>query len=148
MYITEQGQVMNDVIPSCLDNIIREHRDELNLRMSSAEDLAELPPIVSAMDNQKQVKATVNEWRIVCLAGSIGKGLMLTGVDAKTGNIWATSLIKAIDLENHLVLTSNSLYRLGSKGDGEPTFNTLLHLCYMLHKWGYGPRHGVPEIFY
>lgn len=142
-------QALKQAIPSSLDDIIRARRDEVSLRMSTAEDLAELPPIVSILANQKQVKATVNEWRIVCLdQGATGKGLMLTGIDAKTEHVWATSLVKSVDFENHLLLTENSLYRLGTKGEGEPTFHTLLHLCYMFHKWGWGAKYGVPEIFY
>lgn len=142
-------QALEKTIPSSLDNIIRERRDELSLRMSTAEDIAELPSMVSLFDNPKQVKATVNEWRIICLDQNIvGKSYMLTGIDASTGNVWATSLIKSVDLENNLVLTGNSLYRLGTKGEGEPTLNVLLHLCYMLHKWGLGTRFGVPPIFY
>lgn len=142
-------QALEKAIPSCLDDIIRLRREEVSLRMSTAEDLAELPPMVSMLDKQKQVKATVNEWRIVCLdQGAVGKGLVLTGIDARTENVWGTSLIKSADIENHFVLTSNSLYRLGTKGEGEPTFHTLLHLCYMLHKWGVGARFGVPHVFH
>lgn len=142
-------QVLKQAVPSCLDNIVRERRDELCLRLSTAEDLAELPPMVSIMDNQKRVKATVNDWRIVCLdQGAIGKSHVLTGVDANTDHAWGTSLVKSIDFENHLLLTENSLYRLGTKGEGEPTFNVLLHLCALFNKWGWGKRFGVPQIFY
>lgn len=142
-------QALGKAIPSSLDDIIRARRNEMTLRMSTAEDLAELPLMVSMFDHQKQIKATVNEWRIVCLDRNIdGKNYMLTGIDARTGNVWATSIIKSVDLENQLVLTRNSLYRLGTKGEGEPTFHILLHLCYMFHKWGLGERFGVPKIFY
>ena len=143
-------QVLEKTIPSSLGDIIRERRNELSVRLSTAEDFAELPPMVSMLDEQKQVKATVNEWRIICLdQREDGKRrFMLTGIDAKTDQIWATSLVKSVDFKNHLVLTANSLYRLGTKGEGEPTFHILLHLCHIFHKWGFGARFGVPHVFY
>ena len=147
----EEGlkQALEKAIPFSLDDIIRARRDEMALRMSTAEELAELPSMVSMFDNQKQVKATINEWRIVCLDRNVdGKNYMLTGIDARTGNVWATSIIKSVDIESHFVLTRNSLYRLGTMGEGEPTFHTILHLCHILHKWGLGARFGVPYIFY
>lgn len=143
-------QVFEKAIPSSLDDIIRVRRSELFMRLSTAEDFAELPPMVSILDEQKQVKTTVNEWRIVCLdQRSVGKReFVLTGIDAKTDRVLATSLVKSVDFENHLLLTGNSLYRLGTKGEGEPTCHILLHLCHVFHKWGLGVRFGVPHVLY
>lgn len=141
-------QALKQAIPKSLDDIIRLRRDELSLRLSTTEDFAELSPMVSMLDNQKRIKATVNEWRIICLDNNGRKKHMLTGIDAVTGNVWATSFLRSVDFDNNLILTENSIYRLGTKGEGEPTFHVLLHICYMFHKWGFGPSFGVPEIFY
>lgn len=140
---------LKDMFPKSLDEIIRLRRDELSLRLSTTEDFAKLPPMVSMLDNQKRIKATVNDWRIVCLDfHHKGKQHILVGEDAVTGNTWATSGLKSVDFENSLVLTQNSIYRLGDKGEGEPTFYILLHICHMFHRWGFGAGFGVLEIFY
>lgn len=139
---------IKQAVPCSLDDIIRKRRDELSLRLSTAEDFAELPSMVSALDNQKQIKATINGWRVICLDNNGRKKHMLTGINEATGHVLATSLLKSVDLGNDLLLTENSIYRLGTKGEGEPTFHELLHLCYMFHSWGFGARFGVPEIFY
>lgn len=141
-------EALEKAIPHSLDDIVRIRRDELSLRLSTAEDIAELPPIVSMLDNQKQIKATVNEWRIVCLCTKGKKEHMLTGIDESTGNVWGTSFVRSVDFDNNLLLTENSIYRLGTKGDDEPTLHILFHICYMFHKWGFGSRFGVPAIFY
>lgn len=53
-----------------------------------------------------------------------------------------------MDLENGLVLTiSGSLYRLGTRGEGEPGKDILLHICVQIHKWGMGEKLGVPRVF-
>lgn len=142
-------QALKQAIPENLDNIIREHRDRLTLRMSTADELTELPPMVSMLGEQIQMRATIKDWWIVCLdQNQIGKNFILVGTNESTDEVWATSAIKSVDFENGLVLTDNSVYRLGQKGDGEPTFPFLLHLCSQFHKWGFGPTFGVPHIFY
>jgi hypothetical protein len=149
---TELGQTIKNVLPSCLDNIVREHRDELSVRLSTTEDFAELHPMVATLGEPKQIRTTINEWRIVCvdinMGDKSGKRFILTGINETTDSVWATSFLKSVDFENNLVLTENSIYRLGTKGEGEPTFHVLLHICYLFHQWGFGARYGVPEIFY
>jgi DNA-binding Xre family transcriptional regulator len=135
-------------IPKSLDEIIRERRDECSLRLSTNEDIATLRPMVTILNNAKQIRATISEWRIICLTLPSGKSHILTGINESTNDVWATSALKSIDFENNLVLTDNSIYRLGSKGEGEPHLSILLHICYILHLWGLGERLGVPQIFY
>jgi hypothetical protein len=138
-------------IPKLLDEIIREHRDEFSLRLSTAEDFAALPPMVSSIGHQKMVRATINEWRIVCLVRSAGLGgnlLILTGIHQAQDCVWYTSPIVSADFENNFVFTENSLYRLGSKGEGEPDLSIILHICSCLHSWGIGAHLGVLQVFY
>lgn len=142
---------LEDIIPKCLDEIIQKHRDEISLRLSTAEDFAALPPMVSSINHQKPVRATINEWRIVCFvrpAAPGGNCLFLTGIHQGQDCAWCTSSIVSLDFENNLVLTKNSLYRLGSKGEGEPELNIILHICSCLHTWGIGAYLGVLQVFY
>lgn len=139
---------VEEYLPKSLDEIIREHRDECSLRLSTPEELASLKPMISKLANVKYIKATINEWRIICLTLPSGKFHILTGINEASHEAWATSSIVSVDFENQLVLTDNSIYRLGTKGEGEPPLSILLHICYIFHSWGFGDRLGVPRIFY
>ena len=131
---------LEQYLPKSLDEIIRARRDECSLRLSTPEELASLKPMVSKLANAKHIKATINEWRIICLTLPSGKAHILTGVNESSQEAWATSSIVSADFENHLVLTDNSIYRLGTKGEGEPHLSILLHICHIFHSWGFGPR--------
>ncbi len=142
-------QALKLAIPDSLDNIIRKNRDQLTLRMSTPEELANLAPMVSMLGDQKQIRATILDWRVVCLdQHNFGKKHILVGVNGATKNVLATSFLKSFDVKNSMVLTENSIYKLGKKGEGEPTFHLLLHICALFHKWGFGQSFGVPHIFY
>ena len=141
---------IEDQLPKSLDNIIRKNRDKFSLRLANDEDFATLSPMASLIDHAKPVKATIDEWRVVCFVrhNSDGNFLFLTGVHQKRGCVWSTSYVEAVDFENNLVLTKNSLYRLGSKGEGETDLYVNLHLCYCFHAWGLGQMLGAPYVFY
>lgn len=146
---TINEQSLQQVVPVSLDDIVRLRRDELTVRLSTAEDLAELPSMVSMLNEQIQIRATINEWRVVCLdLHAAGKKHILTGYNETTQSVWGTSMLVSADFEKNLILTEGSVYRLGAKGNGEPTTDLLLHICYLFHQWGFGTRFGVPEIFY
>lgn len=150
--IKAENQGIEAQIPASLDEIIRENRDICSLHLSTPEDLAELPAIVEMMANPKNVSATINNWRFVCLNRSSehgGKVHLLTGIHEAQNCVWATSVVVAIDLKRGFVLTqSGTLYQLGSPGVGEPELDILLHLCAQFHKWGFGKLLGVPHVFY
>lgn len=149
--MSDIGTTVEKLIPKSLDEIIRNHRDEVSLRLATAEDYASLPPMVSSIDRQRPVRATINEWRIVCIVLPPelgGNKLILSGMHQAQDCTWCTSSIVSVDFENNLVLTDNSLYRLGSKGEGEPGMHILLHICHCLHSWGIGERLGALPIFY
>ena len=142
-------QTVKQIIPKDLDDIVRLRRDEFTLRLASAQEITALPPMVSMLDSQIQVNATINEWRIICLdLHAAGKKFILTGYNQSTNTTWGTSEVKSADIDRNLILTENSMYKLGSKGEGEPTPDLLLHICNLFHQWGFGKTFGVPEIFY
>ena len=73
----------------------------------------------------------------------------LTGIHVAQDCVWATSVIVALDLENGFALTkSGNIYQLGTKGEGEPEPDILLHICAQFHNWGIGKMLGVPHVFY
>ena len=142
------NQIVNIQIPKSLDDIIRANRDECCLSLSTSKDLDQIPMIAEAVA-QKQIKATLNNWRFVCLEANQKKSHFLTGVHEAQNCAWGTSIIVAMDLEHGLALTrSGNIYKLGTRGEGEPEIDILLHICFQLHNWGVGELLGVPHVFY
>lgn len=145
----ELNQAINELVPKSLDDIIRAKRDECSLSLSTGDDLAELPMIVEVVANQKSISAKLNRWRFVRMNSNGTKSHFLTGIHEAQDCVWATSVIVAVDLEHGLALTrSGNIYQLGTKGEGEPETDILLHICAQFHNWGIGAMLGVPHIFY
>lgn len=81
--MTEYSSIA-ELLPKMLDDIIREHRDEYSLRVATDEDLAALRPMLELVDKHQHIRATVNDWQIICLAGPRANSLMLIGTNAGT----------------------------------------------------------------
>lgn len=142
-------QVMDEIRPKSLDDIIRANRDKCSLSLSTKEELAELPSIVEIMADPKPVHARLNGWYFVCLKQNDAKLHFLTGFHEAQDCIWATSVIVALDLEHdHALTKSGNIYQLGTKGEGDPGQVILSHICFQFYNWGIGKRLGVPRIFY
>lgn len=142
-------EAVKELIPKSLDEIIHANRDTCSLSLSKSDDLDEFPMIVEVVANQKSISAKLNRWRFVCLNNNGTKSHFLTGIHEAQNCVWATSVIVAIDLEHGLALTrSGSIYQLGTKGEGEPEPDILLHICAQFHNWGIGKMLGVPHVFY
>lgn len=141
----------DNLLPRSLDDIVRKNRHLCSLRLSSHEELNAFPSMVSLMVDQRQVKAMVSDWRFICwvrpeeMGGAVH---FLTGINQARQRILMTSDVRAVDFGNGLVLTNNSLYRLGRMGNGEPNMKILLHICAVFHSWGIGEHLGVPHIYY
>jgi hypothetical protein len=143
------NQGISELIPKSLDDIIRANREESSLSLSTNEELDKLPAIVEVVANQKSICAKLNNWRFVCLNNNGTKAHFLTGIHEAQNCVWGTSVIVAIDMKHCLALTrSGNIYQLGTKGEGEPETDILLHICAQFHKWGIGGMLGVPHVFY
>ena len=143
------NQAINEKIPKSLDDIIRSNREECSLSLSTSEEIDELPAMVEVVVNQKSISATLNNWRFICLNTNGTKAHILTGIHKAQGCAWGTSVVVAIDLKHSLALTrSGTVYQLGTKGEGEPETDILLHICTQFHKWRIGEMLGVPRVFY
>lgn len=139
------------MLPQCLDDIVRQHRDLCSIHLSSDEDIDGLSKCIIADD--ADIKDEIEDWRIICydrIPKYGGKAHLLIGHAILANCSWGTSPITAIDLGTGLATTnSGSIYRLrGPQGEGEPPMIHLLHVCAMLHQWGAGPVLGVPHVFY
>jgi hypothetical protein len=78
----------------------------------------------------------------------VGLELILVGERGPKRTVTVTSPVKAIDLENGLVRTRNSVYRIrmDERGVGEPPANQLIAICRTMRSWGLGDQFGIPRI--
>ena len=150
------GAALDKILPKRLDDIVRANRDRLAVRLSTQRDLDVLPPMSMAMNSQRHVKATIEDWRIICVESRFPNGesdcdrdfLFLVGDKQPRGTPLVTSNIKSVDFEQGLVLTLNSLYRIGKAGEGEPNPSMILTIIGVLRGWGLGPAMGLLPVFF
>jgi hypothetical protein len=143
------------MIPRSLDDIVRKHRDLVQIGLATAEEIAVRTKRVGLGHSRD----TIESWRIVAFrlldrqseAGAdrtFNSRLSLLGRAVGMRCPWVTSEIVGVDVEGKLVRTRNSLYRLGTPGIGEPPDHDLICLCAMTHSWGVGEYIGAPGLFY
>ena len=141
-------KTIEDMLPKSLDDIIRQRRDQCSIRLAATQELMTLVPMVSKMMEPMQVKAILDDWRVICITHQEQRHFFLTGMRRDRNRITMTSNIKSVDFASNRVLTNNSIYQLGKRGDDEPEVGVLLHICATLHEWRLGSGFGVPAIFY
>lgn len=144
--MSEVANQLKALIPSSLDNIIRENRDKAEIRLTSEAEIASLATDIHGYE----VKAVIDDWHFVSivLLHEQGEKIMLLGNLRGDGNTFGSSKVLRIDLASNLVVTHNSVYGLGQKGVGEPDMHQLIFLCTQFHRLGLGEYFGVPHFFY
>lgn len=140
-------QQLKRLLPSGLDDIIREHREELRLALATEAELKALETsIADAPARHRLVK-----WNVLVLHATAANGQVssprLIGRLVDTGESWITSHVVGIDVVRGLVQTKSSLYRISGPRAEENDID-LLHICASLHDWGLGARFGVPHFVY
>jgi len=114
------------MIPRSLDDIVRVNRDCFQIGSATADEVA----VRIAKIELRRTRDTIDSWRIIAFrtlnlqsnADSgrvVGNGqLSLLGRAVGLRCTRITSEVLQIDVDNGLVQTRNSLYRLGVKGTG------------------------------
>lgn len=140
-------QQLKRLVPSGLDDIIREHRDELRLALATDAELKALETTIADAPARHQLV----QWNVLVLQATAANGQVssprLIGRVVDTGESWITSHVVGIDFEQGLVQTKRSLYRISGPRAEENDID-LLHICASLHDWGLGARFGVPHFVY
>lgn len=140
-------QQLQKVLPNSIDDIIREHRDELRLALATDAELKALETMLA----DAPVTHRITGWNVLMLHMSSERGHVssprLIGTVVDISESWITSHVFGIDFEKGLVQTRNSLYRITGPRAAEEDAD-LLRICAVLHEWGIGVRYGVPLIFY
>lgn len=140
-------QQLKRLLPSGLDDIIREHRDELRLALATEAELKTLETSIADAPARHQLV----QWNVLVLHATAANGQAssprLIGRVVDTGKSWITSHVVGIDFGQGLVQTKRSLYRISGPRAEENDID-LLHICVSLHDWGLGARFGVPHFVY
>lgn len=140
--LAKLSPVVRARIPKSLDKIIKLHRKDYKLRLTTDKDILDLSK------NIRQYTATdiIDNWNLITLQRPQGKLVFLLGeVRRKNGCPRITSDVVSIDLEASLLTTmSGSLYQLGNPKNAPPTELELFLVCRTFHSWGFGDEMGVP----
>ena len=142
------GRELKKLVPKGLDDVIRKNREYAELGLATDEEIQAITGEIVYAESEKGI---IDDWRMISLrekkSGTVQ--VILLGRNRAEGAPWATSSLVVFDRENKRVVTkSNSLYKLGKRGIGEPPNIHLVHLCATLHYWGSGAILGVPPFFF
>ena len=136
------------LVPNSIDNVIREHRDAIEIRFATPDDLAPTAAVIPA----STAGVPISLWNLVCFdihaPSATGRHVRLFGRHDIERRTFHSSAIVRLDLASKLLVTSSgSLYRLEGPGQN-PVDMDLVFLCAFMHKTRLGRRYGVPHIFY
>jgi hypothetical protein len=142
------GMRVEAVELSCLGDVLRA-QEYASLYLSTQTQIKDLAwPVQS-----RNVKGEMSDWRFLSLqidhAEQSGLQILLIGDRGPNGIVTTTSPVMAVDLDEGLVKTMNSVYRLrmDARGVGEPSLKQLICLCQTFHSWGgLGRAFNVPRI--
>jgi len=140
-------ELVQELIPKSLDDIIRANRDKAQLRLTNDEEIFELHQVITP-DSPKDV---IDGWNLITLYQPAADftQVFLLGDFRSNGNNRITSVVTGIDLDKQLLVTkSGSLYQLGTPKNGDPDPDQLYMVCAAFHSWGFGKMLGVPHFFY
>ncbi len=125
-----------------LNDIVQRHRDELEVALATAEDLAATDGAIEGDD----IAATLDDWWAIAIRDLTEDRFLLVfyGENPLSGKLRQASGVRTIDLDRNLIQTGSAIYSLGQPGQGDPPVEVVLDLCSELHRRGLGERFGVP----
>lgn len=141
---------LNQIIPACLDDIIKNNRDLAKLRLATAKEGKSLQipqkEFIAVIEGKTPKKELYN-WYPVCLEiKGVPQIFILSYIKGEEGT-WNTSpVIYAADDWRSVFTKSGSYYALSEPGKGEPPTDMRLVLCHVLWAWGLGSVLGVPFV--
>ena len=141
-------QVVKEAGLTCLGDVLRSGQWYASLYLSTPAQIKDLEKPVAPAN----VKGECSNWRLISFQlthpTQVGLEQFLVGERGPKRTVTVTSPVTAIDLENGLVRTRNSVYRIrmDERGVGEPPANQLIAICRTMRSWGLGAAFGIPRI--
>lgn len=152
----EFRDALEQMMPRSLDDIVRANHDCFQIGLATADEVA----LRTARIEGGRTRDIIDAWRIIAFrtldlqsnadSGRVAANSQLSLLGRAVGLRCTriTSEVLQIDLDNGLVQTRNSLYRLGVKGAGEPPQDQLIVICAATHGWGFGELIGAPAFYF
>ena len=137
------------MLPKSIDDIVRLHREELCIRIATADDLA---PLLSDSMPIASPRGDIENWSLITLDATIqgqrNNAVFLIGHHTSRRCTWITSrVLKVIECGavKSVLTNSGNLYNmLGAQSDKID----LTFLCAWLRQNGIGDYFGVPEFIW
>ncbi len=139
---------IDDLIPRTLDDIVRLRRDEVQIQLATAAEIETLGEFLGSARLVSKQKDTIEDWYPLAFAVRGERAIQLLGHFQQKNEILLSSAVAVLDLENSLVRTADSVYRLGKRVEGKPPRDYLAYLCAILNNMGLGWTLGVPRVFF
>ncbi len=136
---------IDDYLPRRLDEIVTRNRDQVEIRLATPEEVAQL---AAEILEPPEVKDTILDWYPVTFRVREDSTVRIFGVFERRGAVSYTSRVLMLDEAAGLAISDRSIYRLGKRGEGEPPRGLVIALCALLNEMGVGKTLGVPEVFF
>jgi hypothetical protein len=133
---------------TCLADVLRFGHEYASLYLATKGQIADKRGVVPSLN----IKGELRNYRFISMQithpDKYALEMYLIGERGPNSTITMTSCVQAIDMQEGLVRTNNSTYRLrlDQPGVGEPPLEHLVMVCRMLHEWGLGPAFNVPRV--
>lgn len=131
--VNDLAKAVSEITPKSIDDIIKLNRDMASLSLLSNDEIVALPSLCT-VTGQRPANGQIDGWYVVKMIHKNSELKFVIGY--KKGNVFNTSRIDAFetDGDSGVLITANSMYRLGKQGVGEPELGLLLHVCHFLHR--------------
>lgn len=136
---------LNDHLPHTLDQIVTRNRDQVEIRLATPEEVAQL---AAEILQPEAVKDTITDWYPIVFRVRDDLTIRIFGVFESRGTVSYTSRVLMLDEAAGLAISDRSIYRLGKGGEGDPPRAFVVALCALLNESGVGKALGVPEVFF
>jgi hypothetical protein len=138
--------VLDEIFPTSLDDIIRKNRHLVDLRLPTEAEITSVEKSLVITN----LKGTFSEALLYCrVSPQLDAPILCLVGYHEQGHVLHTSRIVGFDPETNAVLTgSGSNYLIKNFIEGEPDVQLLSFICYIFHREGMGNYFGVPAVFY
>lgn len=103
---------LQSLIPKTLDDVFRANREIGQLTLATDAELTQMKGFVE----DAGIRHTLTDWQILSVRlhidGQVQVSPRLVGSVQETGQFWMTSYVLSVDLEQGLIKTRNSVYRV------------------------------------
>ncbi|CAO3460758.1 hypothetical protein [Azospirillum argentinense] len=134
------------LIPRTVSDVVTHNRDQVSLALASPVDAQRLTTPVGA--GCVDEAAVLHDWRLLAFRyaadGSVDVALL--GELGSTRQTFLTSPVVALDPDRVHARTLSAVYRLGRRGEGEPSERQMIGLLRALHAHGVGEALGVMPV--